>query len=210
MTPLLSEELVGTETLLDTIESALIRDINEALAVVYERREAADIARAELRGEPYEPLEWEEVPPSHIYVGNFPSTVLEEVGPDAYPYVAVTVDDYTPDAEYASQDHRSVYRNGFTVHCLAKSAPQGDVNGVGIDHASDIVFRRAVRMGEAVHLVLNRDPATCRIISGSPNPMRGQHSLPWTYQHQGRGPTFWFQAVGTSYAIKSYTSDWSR
>ena len=40
------------------------------------------------------PLEYEEVPPKHVYVGNFPSLVLEEVGPDAYPYIAVTLEDY--------------------------------------------------------------------------------------------------------------------
>ena len=206
MSPYLSENLLGTEELLDLVESAIIRDINEALAVIYERRATADQTRAELRGEVYVPLEYEEVPPSHVYVGNFPSLVLEEVGPDAYPYIAVTVEDYAPDAEDIRLDHVDVYRSGFTVHCLAKSAPQGDVNGVNIDGAADVVFRRAVRMGEAVFLVLNEDPDTSRLLSGSSNPTRGQQSLPWTYQHQGRGPNFWFQAVGTSYAIKSYTS----
>ena len=201
----LSETLLGTEELLDIIESAIIRDVNEALAAIYERRAAGDVARAELRGEEYVPLTYEEIEPSHVYVGNFPSLVLEEVGPEAYPYIAVTVEDYLPDVEDTRLDHVDVYRSGFTIHCLAKSAPQGDINGVNIDAASDIVFRRAVRMGEAVHLVINSDPATSRLISGSSNPTRGQQSLPWTYQHNGRGPNFWFQAVGTSYAIKSYT-----
>jgi hypothetical protein len=205
MSPYLSEMVLGTEELLDIIEFAIISDINEALAAVYDRRVARDEARAALRGEVYVPLTYEEIEPSHVYVGNFPSLVLEEVGPEAYPYIAITVEDYLPDAEDARLDHVDVFRNGFTVHCLAKSAPQGDINGVNIDAASDIVFRRAVRMGEAVHLVLNQDPATSRLISGSSNPTRGQQSLPWTYQHNGQGPNFWFQAVGTSYAIKSYT-----
>lgn len=205
MSPFLSETVFGTEEMLDMIESAIIRDINEALAAVYDRRTEADQARAELRGEVYAPFEYEDVPPSHVWVGNFPSLVLEEIGPDAYPYIAVTPDDYSPDAEDLRHDHVDVFRNGFTVHCLAKAAPEGDVNGTGIDYASEIVFRRAVRMGEAMHLVLNQDPTTSRLLSGSANPMRGQQSLPWTYQHLGRGPNFWFQAVGTTYAIKSYT-----
>jgi hypothetical protein len=206
MSPYLSESALGTEELLDIIESAIIRDVNEALEVVYERRAAGDQTRAELRGEVYVPLEYEEVTPQHVFMGNFPSLVLEEVGPEAYPYIAVTVEDYAPDAEDLRSDHADVFRNGFTVHCLAKSKPEGDINGVGIDYASHIVFRRAVRMGEAVHLVLNHDPDASRLLSGSSNPTRGQQSLPWTYQHKGRGPSFWFQAVGTSYAIKSYTS----
>lgn len=206
MSPYLSENILGTEELLDMIESAIIRDINQALTAVYERRERLDIERAALRGEEYVQLTYEEIEPSHVYVGNFPSLVLEEVGPEAYPYIAVTTEDYLPDAEDVRLDQVDVFRNGFTVHCLVKSEPQGDVNGVNIDGASDIVFRRAVRMGEAVHLVLKSDPATSRLISGSSNPTRGQQSLPWTYQHNGRGPNFWFQAVGTSYAIKSYSS----
>ena len=148
MSPLLSEDLLGTEDILAIIESAIIRDINDALEVVYERRAAADQARADLRGEPYVPLEYEEVPPSHVYVGNFPSLVLEEVGPEAYPYIAVTVEDRFPRRQKTSRlDHMSVYRSGFTVHCLAKSEPGGELTGVNIDAASDIVFRRAVQNG---------------------------------------------------------------
>jgi hypothetical protein len=205
MSPYLSESAIGTEELLDIIESAIIRDINEALAAIYERREDGDIARAALRGEEYVALTYEEIVPSHVYVGNFPSLVLEEVGPEAYPYIAVTPEDYMPEAEDIRMDQTHVFRSGFTVHCLAKAEPQGTLEGVNIDGASDIVFRRAVRMGEAVHLVLHSDPGTSRLISGSSNPTRGQQSLPWTYQHNGQGPNFWFQAVGTSYTIKSYT-----
>jgi len=210
MSPYLSESAIGTEELLDIIESAIIRDINDALAAVYERRAEGDMARAELRGEEYAPLEYEEVPASHVYVGNFPSLVLEEVGPEAYPYIAVTPEDYMPEAEDIRMDQTHVFRSGFTVHCLAKAVPeeplpQGDFSGVSINGASNIVFRRAIRMGEAVHLVLHSDPSTSRLISGSSNPTRGQQSLPWTYQHNGVGANFWFQAVGTSYVIKSYT-----
>ena len=110
-----------------------------------------------------------------------------------------------PEAEDIRMDQMSVFRSGFTVHCLVKSEPQGTLEGVSVDGASDIVFRRAVRMGEAVHLVLHSDPDTSRMLSGSSNPTRGQQSLPWTYQHNGVGANFWFQAVGTSYTIKSYT-----
>jgi len=209
MSPYLSDTLVGTEELLDMIESAIIRDINEALATVYERRTPLDQARAALRGEEFVPLEYEDVPVNHVWAGNFPSTVLEEVGPEAYPYVAITIDDVIPDAEDLMQDHVNVYRNGFTLHSLAKATPEGEVNGQGIDPASDKVLRRAVRMGEALHLVMTSDPTMIRLISGGSNPTRGQHSLPWRYQHQGVGLNFWFQAVGTTYAIKSYSAPWS-
>ena len=118
MSPFLSESALGTEEMLAAIESAIIRDMNAALATIYTRREAGDMARAELRGEEYIALTYEEIPPSHVYVGNFPSLVLEEVGPEAYPYVAVTIEDYLPDAENVRLDHVDVFRSGFTVHCL--------------------------------------------------------------------------------------------
>lgn len=214
MSPYLVEAGIGTEEILDVIEAVIIGDINDCLEVVYERRAGPDQARADLRGEPYVPLEYEEVPPSHVWIGNFPSLVLEEVGPESYPYVAVTTEDYAPDAEDTRLDHTSSYRVGFTVHCLAKAMPEADYNsGVDndahpVDPASDHVFRRAVRMSEAVYLAFASDERTARLISGFSNPVRGQQSLPWTYQHKGRGPNFWFQAVGTSYAIKSYTSQY--
>lgn len=211
MSPFLVEAAIGTEELLDVIEVVIITDINVRLAEIYARREPRDMARAVLRGEEYVPLAYEEVSPAHVWIGNFPSTVLEEVGPESYPYVAVTTEDYSPDAEDIRLDHTSAYRNGFTVHCLAKAAPESNNNtgtdeSVTIDPASDVVFRRAVRMSEAIFLALASNDQTARLISGFSNPVRGQHSLPWTYQHKGRGLNFWFQAVGTSYAIKSYTS----
>ena len=212
MSPLISEAALGTEEALDIIEAVIITDVNDCLEVVYERRVAPDQARAELRGEPYVPLEYEEVPPSHVWVGNFPSMVLEEVGPESYPYIAVTTEDYTPDGENPRLDQMNVYLIGFTVHCLAKAIPESEYNsGIDndphpIDPASDHVFRRAVRMSEAVFLALGSNAKTARLISGVSNPLRGQPSLPWTYQHKGRGTNFWFQAVGTSYAIKAYTT----
>jgi hypothetical protein len=208
VSPLLSDSIVGTEDILDVIESAIILNVNDALISVYAKRVEADQQRAALRGEVYVPYEYEEVPANHVFTGNFPSAVLEEVGPEAYPYIAITPEDYIPDTEDAMQDHRDVYRSGITVHCLAKSEPQGDVNDTGVDYAADIVFRRAVRMSEAVFLVFHTDSSVMRLIAGASNPMRGQHSLPWTYQHHGVGPNFWFQAVGTSYVIKSYTSNY--
>jgi hypothetical protein len=212
MSPFLVQSAIGTEEILDVIERVLITDINPALAAVYDRRVALDQARAELRGEPYVPLEYEDVPPTHVWIGNFPSVVLEEVGPEAYPYVAVTTDDFNPDAEDGRLDHSSVYRMPFTVHCLVKATPEDgldsgiDYDPHGIDPASNIVFRRAVRMSEAVFLALGSNADTARMIQGFSNPLRGQQSIPWRYQHKGRGPNFWFQAVGTSYAIKAYTT----
>jgi hypothetical protein len=194
---LVNYQSTGVEELLDVIETVLIDNINDALAEIYARRELSDIARAERRGEDYVALTYETVPPDHFHIGNFPSLVLEEVSPDEYPYIVLTIEDFVPDAEDIRQDHINVYRDALVVHCLAKSSN---------DEGPEIVFRRAVRMGEAVFMVLGTDPATSSLLGTFSNPTRGQQSIPWTSNHKGRGENSWYQAVGMSYAIKSYSS----
>jgi hypothetical protein len=189
----------GVEELLEDIEAVLMRDINQALDTVYQRREPSDVLRAQRRGVPYEAIKYDYVPPSHFHIGNFPSLVLEEVPPEAYPYIVITIEDYTPDQEDARSDHVNVYRQTLATHALAKALPE---------EGSDIVFRRAVRMGEAIYISLASDPHMQKLLSGLSNPVRGQHSIPWTYQHEGHGDKFWFQAVGTNYAIKSHTTSY--
>lgn len=187
----------GVEEVLDEIEAVLIPEINPALAEVYERREQADKDRATRRQIEYVPLEYDEVPPSHFHTGNFPSLVLEEVPRDSYPYIVLTIDDYSVDPEDPRHDHMSVFRDAVAVHCLAKASPE---------EGSEVVFRRAIRMGEAVFLALASNPSMQKRLGGLSNPLRGQPSIPWTYQEQGLGEDWWYQAVGTSYAIKTYTS----
>lgn len=194
---IIHHQSTGVEELLDTFEVVLIDQINDALTEVYARRELSDIARAERRGETYEPITYETVAADHFHLGNFPSLVLEEIPPDSYPYIVLTIEDFVPDAEDIRQDHINVYRDALIVHCLAKSTDE---------EGPEVVFRRAIRMGEAVFMTLGTDPVTSRMLGAFSNPTRGQHSIPWTSNHKGRGDDFWCQAVGMSYAIKNYTT----
>jgi hypothetical protein len=193
----IAHQSTGIEELIDAVEAVLIPAINDALAEVYARREQADEARATRRGVEYVPLTYEEVPPDHFHSGNFPSLVLEEISPDDYPFIVLTIEDFVPDPEDISQDHLNVYRDALVVHCLAKASDE---------EGPEVVFRRAVRMGEAVFLTLASAPELRRALAQFSNPQRGQQSIPWTSQHKGRGANSWYQSVGMSYAIKSYTS----
>lgn len=197
MSPLLYKDSLGVEELLDEVEIVLQRDLNDALAVAYEQQEARAQARALRRGVPYVELPVNQVPTDHYHVGNFPSLVLEEIDKNAYPFIVLTVEDYSPDAADPRNDHMNVYRESLVVHCLAMASEA---------EGPDAVFRRAVRMGQAVWLTLTDDPTMSRVLQGASNPVRGQHSVPWTYQFQGRGDDWWFQAVGTQYAIQTYTT----
>lgn len=198
MSPVYSRS-TGLEELLDDVEKSLHDNLNDALAEVFARRQAADQLRAQWRGVDYVPITMDPIPDDHFHTGNFPSLVLEEVPMEAYPYLVITIEEYAPDPEDARQDHLNVFRESLVVHCLASAEPD--------EHdPSELVFRRAIRMGEAVFLSLASDPALSKRLAQFSNPVRGQHSVPWTYQHKGRGKNYWYQAVGTSYAIKNYSS----
>lgn len=186
----------GTEELLDVVEEVLTRDINDALAQVYERNVERDEARAARRGVEYVALTYDDVPPDHFHTGNFPSLVLEEVPRDAYPYIVLTIEEYAPSPEDLLMDQINVFRENLVVHCLVKADP---------DEGSEIVFRRAIRMGEAVYLVLASEPSLRSALTAFSNPQRGQHSIPWTAPHKGRGEDYWYQAVGTTYALRNRT-----
>jgi len=186
----------GTEELLDAVEEVLIENINDALAQVYERNVERDQARAMRRGVEYVALTYDEVPPDHFHTGNFPSLVLEEIPRDAYPYIVLTIEEYAPSAEDLLMDQINIFRENLVVHCLAKADP---------DEGSEIVFRRAIRMGEAVYLTLASEPSLRSALAAFSNPQRGQHSIPWTAPHKGRGEDYWYQAVGTTYALRNRT-----
>jgi len=193
-------QALGTEGMLDDIEIALQAEINDALAHVYDALAPRDEARALRRGVTYVPMEPVDIPVDHFHVGNFPRMVLEEVPSEMYPYVVLAIEDATPDAESGRQDHQSVFRQALAVHSLASATEE---------EGSEMVYRRAIRMGEAVHLVMATNMTCKRLLKGLPNPMRGQSSIPWTYRRQGRnGNRAWYQAVGLTYAIKIYTTSY--
>jgi hypothetical protein len=198
------EQALGTEGMLDDIEIALQSEINATLQAVYDFLEPRDNARHIRRGlDPadYVPMEPVDIPVDHFHVGNFPRMVLEEVPGEMYPYIVLAIEDAMPDSESASQDHMTVFRQVLAVHSLASATEE---------EGSEIVYRRALRMGEAVHLVLSTNPTCKRLLKGMPNPTRGQSSIPWTYRTGGRNQNRnWYQAVGLTYAIKIYTTSYT-
>jgi len=195
--PQLIHSALGLEEIFDVVAVAIISDINSALDTVYARRNPLDKALAEARGIDFEPLTYDEVPRHHVHIGNFPSLAFDEVAPEEYPYIALTLEDYSPDPEDPSQDHMNVFRDGIVVHCLSQASEH---------EGAEVVFRRSCRMAEAVFIVLASNSETQRMFSGLSNPIRGRPSIPWRYQKDGYGENGWFQAIGTQYQIKSYTT----
>ena len=188
---------LGLEEIFDTVAVAIIEDVNSALDVVYSRRKPLDETLAIARGIDFEPLIYDEVPASHVHIGNFPSLAFDEVAPEEYPYIALTLEDYSPDPEDALQDHMNVIRDGIVVHCLSRASEA---------EGAEVVFRRSCRMAEAVFILLSSNSGTQKMFTGLSNPVRGRPSIPWRYQHEGYGENGWFQAIGTQYQIKTYTT----
>lgn len=197
---------LGTEAMLDDIEAALQAEVNLALKAVYDALEVRDLAREVRRNPAYDvtnhqPMEPVDIPVDHFHVGNFPRMVLEEVPSEMYPYIVLAIEDAIPDAESGRQDHVNVFRQSLAVHSLASATEE---------EGSEVVYRRAMRMGEAVNLVMSTNPTCKRLLKGMPNPTRGQSSIPWTYRKQGRNENrAWYQAVGLTYAIKIYTTSYT-
>lgn len=196
---LLSGNTIGIENLLDDVEKVIMGSINDSLAFVYTARAPQDEERAAQRGEVYLKIEYDQVAPNHIYVGWVPSFVDQEVSLESYPYLAFTWENYMPDPEDAGQDHRTVTRQALTIHALVTATQK---------EGPEIAFRRAVRMSEAVFISLASDPSMQKKLSGLSNPTSAQPSVPFVTQYNGHGDKFWFQAVGTSYAVKSYSSQY--
>jgi hypothetical protein len=194
------QHTLGAEEFMDVIEIALVNDLDEALSAVYEVQAPRDMARALRRGIEYVPITWDVVPPDHFHVGNFPRLTLEQVPPEFYPYIVLAIEDMVPDAESATQDHVSVFRQALAVHSLASATP---------DEGSEIVYRRAIRMAVAVYNVLTSNPSTAALLRGLTNPTRGQSSIPWTYRAEGKtDKKMWFQSIGLSFALKTYTTQY--
>lgn len=198
MSQLIYTSSLGVEDFLDDVKTVVIRDINDALKAIYERRSELDKANAVKWGVEYVPLEYDEVDPANVFVANFPRKSLEEVEKETYPYIVLTVEDYAPDPEDSRNDQVNVYRDGLSVHCLAQAS---------VDEGSEVVFRRAIRMAEAVYVVLMSDSVMKRRLSSVSNPQRGTPSVPFTHKFKGRGDDFWFQAYGTFYAVKTYMAN---
>jgi len=198
MTRVISQS-TGVEELFDEIEAVLIAGVNDALDQVYARREAADMERAQRRNEVYVPIEYDPIPPEHFHTGGFPSLIVEEAPMEVYPYIAMTFENYVPDGEDARNDHMNVYRDVIMIHCMASATD---------DEGSEVLFRRCIRMGEAVYLTLMSDPILSKKLDAGGNPVRGQASMPFKKVTDGQGDPWWFQSYGTQYAIKSYTTMW--
>lgn len=188
---------LGIEDLVDLMSDTMEDKLNTALDRQFANREPKDQARADRRGVDYVPITLPHVDPTSFYVGSIPSLIRDDLPDSAYPYVAVTFDDATPDPENERQDHRNVYRETLMVHTIAKAT---------LVEGPEFAFRRAARMAEAAYSVVMGDGQLKRLVQGVSNPMRALISEPFRVSLDGNDANdFYWQAAGTQWVAKSYT-----
>jgi hypothetical protein len=189
---------LGIEDLVDLMVDTLEAKLNDQLAVIAAMRDPLDEARAARRGVPYVPITLDPIPPTGFHTGSVPSFIMgDDLEPGAYPYVAVTFDDESPDPEDARHDHLNVYRNILMIHTIAKAT---------LAEGPEFAWRRAVRMSEAAYRVVQGDAQLKRVEKGASNPMRALISEPFRVSIDGIDDNdFLWQTAGAQYVAKNYT-----
>lgn len=179
------------------IERTLLESYDDARMAVDRAAVAMDQERADLRGVAYVPIVTEPVPAENIHVGYLPSFVREDDHVGNYPLVAIEPTRVGPDAEDARQDQQDVFLDMVTIHVGAKASPA---------EGEDVVYRRTVRMAEAVFYLVRTNTRLTRILRGMSNPMQGLLSEPWKYPAEdGHGEEWWFRVCGQEYQVKNYS-----
>lgn len=198
-------EGIGTERLVDEVFLIMLEKFNDALLVQQARGELLDAERAVRLGFALPPVVLDPVsadpregfPYGNFHVGSIPSFVQTDDRVSNYPCLVVMPGRTTPDAEDSVMDHYSVLSNALVFHCFAKASPA---------EGTEISYRRAQRMAEAVNTVVGVDNNLHRIASGISGPTLVDRSEPWLFPAEdGHGEDWSWVAVMTQYQVKNYS-----
>lgn len=198
-------EGLGAEQVIDEVFLVMREQFNDALAVQQELGDVYDQQRADRLGVAWQQLLLEEVsvvpsgtefPYGNYHVGSIPSFVQTDDRVDRYPMLVVAPGRTVPDAEDASADQYDVYLNAVAIHCFARANPT---------EGPEVAYRRAMRMAEAVHQVVNSTTLR-RLVSGVSGPSLVDRSEPWFFPAtDGHGEDWCWQAVMHQYQVKNYS-----
>lgn len=208
MSPLIFEDNIAIEFVIDVVETTLRADLNDALAVIQDEWAPRDELRALSRGVDYVPITIEPVDNSNYAAGSVPSLITDPEALEDFPNIALVPEDISPDPEDSRQDNLNVYQNGLSIHSLCKAEPDGNIPGGGVEASTELAFRRAVRTAQAVDRVIRADPKLSRVVQAVSNPQRVRVSEPFSFTpgSTGVGAEWWWQAAGLQYAIKNYAA----
>lgn len=206
MSPLIFEDNVAIEFVIDIVETTLRADLNDMLEVIEEEWVDHDQIRAISRGTDYHRITLEPITAGNFDAGSIPSLITDPDALESFPNVALVPEDIVPDPEDQRQDNRNVYMNGLSIHSLAKAPPDAGFTGGLVSDAVELAFRRAVRTAQAIDRVIRKDAKLSRVVQSVSNPQRVRVSepFPFTPSATGVGEDWWWQAAGMQYAIKNY------
>ena len=198
-------EGIGTERLVDEVFLVVVETFNDALVTQQARGEQLDAERATRMGFALPPVALDPVdaepregfPYGNFHVGSIPSFIQTDDRVVNYPCVIVMPGRTTVDAEDALMDDYSVLSNALVFHSFARSSPA---------EGTEVAYRRAQRMAEAVHTVIAVDNKLRRIVSGVSGPTLIERSEPWLFPAEdGHGDDWSWVAVMTQYQVRNYS-----
>lgn len=206
MSPLVFEDNIAIEFVIDVVETTLRADLNDMLVHLEEEWAPRDELRALSRGVEYVPITLEPIAPANFEAGSVPSLITDPNALADFPNVAIVPEDIAPDPEDQRQDNRNVYMNGLSIHSLCKADPTGERPDGTANDSVELAFRRAVRTAQAIDRVIRQDAKLSRVVQSVSNPQRVRVSEPFAFSPEdiGVGTDWWWQAAGMNYAIKNY------
>lgn len=202
-------EGLGTEEIVDEVFIVMRQEYNAALAVIQQRGDEIDQARADRLGVEVPavtlelvddtPREGMSFPYGNFHVGSIPSFVMSEDRVVNYPMLVVAVGRSMPDPENMLMDQMDVLQSGIAIHVFARADPnKGEF--------AEVAYRRAMRMAEAVHYVVN-STSLRRLVVGVSGPILVDRSEPWYFPSEdGHGVDWCWMAASHQYQIKNYSS----
>jgi len=197
-------EGLGTEEVLDEVFNVMYLHFNDELAVQQDVGNQLDADRATLLGvgvptvelEPVDSTPKDGFPYGNFHIGSIPSFVQTEDRVANYPMLVVAPGRTIPDPENVMTDQYDVFQNGVSIHCFARAS---------LEQGVEMVYRRVMRMAEAVHNVVN-STSLRRIVAGTSGPILVDRSEPWRFPHEdGHGDDWYWMAVMHQYQVKNYS-----
>jgi hypothetical protein len=196
--PLMFDGL-GAEAMVDEVFLVFRERLNAAIASQQERYVGQDQRRAAIMGVPYKPLILEPIPVENFHAGSIPSFVTDDDREGNYPMCVVVPGRTVPDGEDASADQYDVFNNLVAIHVFARATMSNE-------EGFDLVYRRSMRMAEAVHQIVKTDRDLRKMFAGVSGPVLVERSDPWTFPSQdGHGDEWVWQAVMHQYQVKNYS-----
>lgn len=187
---LVSTPTIGLEEVQRKAFYVLFDGLNSVLAEMQTEWDRRDETFATRTGREFIRTVLEPIQPENFYEGHRPSLIDADV--TSYPNVSVMTPRAVAGVGTDQQDHMEVHRNLLWIECMAKSEAN-----------EDEVNRRSLRLVEAVHITLMRNPTLEGIVAGFDTAVNANMGDVFTRkQRTAYGPHWFWRGGRLEYAVR--------